>query len=552
MYKILITDGGYSHSLEIIRSLNKEGYKLDCIGHPLCLSSFSKSLNKLAFNQAFFKVSNIDQFLLFLDREKYDFLIPIGAQSVYLVNKFRKEISKKVVINLAPSKSINICLSKNKLLKLSNEIGIPIPKIYKKKDLIQIIQNKEKFNKKIVVKPSSELSNSKVIYSSDIQRIEKIIRSKEELLIQEYINGYGVGFFAIYDNGTLKKFFMHKRIRENPPSGGSSVCAESIYDENLFFYGKKLLDKLNWHGVAMVEFKKEYKTNKLFLMEVNPKFWASHDLAISSGINFAKEYLEIMPKKSSLKDNLNYEIKYLLNNRFQWLARDLSSSILRPLRLLNVLNSFIILKSKNNLYLKDPLPTLYLIIYAFFSPLAKSKVFKSIYSFLSRIKNYGLKTSLIRTYSELTGIPIFRFSSITNQISIGQSPSKLGLYLLNQKRYKFILNLRSEYKIDKSIYKNFEIKHIPVIEFTSPTFEQLEEGANFINCAIIKNKKIYIHCREGISRAPCFLIAYFIRYHKLNFHDALNLILKKRYFINILPNQEARIKEYEEFIKNPS
>ena len=162
-------------------------------------------------------------------------------------------------------------------------------------------------------------------------------------------------------------------------------------------------------------------------MEVNPKFWASHDLAISSGINFAKEYLEIMPKKSSLKDNLNYEIKYLLNNRFQWLARDLSSSILRPLRLLNVLNSFIILKSKNNLYLKDPLPTLYLIIYAFFSPLAKSKVFKSIYSFLSRIKNYGLKTSFIRTYSELTGIPIFRFSSITNQISIGQSPSKLGL-----------------------------------------------------------------------------------------------------------------------------
>ena len=92
MYRILVTDGGYSHSLEIIRSLNKEGYKLDCIGLPLCLSSFSKSLNKLAFNQAFFKVSNIDQFLLFIDKEKYDFLIPVGAQSVYLVNKFRKEI----------------------------------------------------------------------------------------------------------------------------------------------------------------------------------------------------------------------------------------------------------------------------------------------------------------------------------------------------------------------------------------------------------------------------------------------------------------------------
>lgn len=305
MYKILVTDGGYSHSLEIIRSLNKEGNLVDCIGHRCCLSSFSKSLNKVAFNQSVFNVQNIDQFLVFLEKEKYDFLIPIGAQSVFLVNKFRNEISKKVIINLAPSKSIKNCLSKNKLLKLSSEIGIPIPKIYEKNDLNKIL-GKKFFNKAVVVKPFSELSNAKVIYTSNIDTIKTILKSKEEFLIQEYIKGYGVGFFAIYDNGTLKEFFMHKRIRENPPSGGSSVCAESIFDEKLFFYGKKLLDKLKWHGVAMVEFKKEFKSNKLFLMEVNPKFWASHDLAIASGINFAKEYIKIKPNKKSLKNDNQY------------------------------------------------------------------------------------------------------------------------------------------------------------------------------------------------------------------------------------------------------
>ena len=50
---------------------------------------------------------------------------------------------------------------------------------------------------------------------------------------------------------------------------------------------------LKWHGVAMVEFKKKFLTNKLYLMEINPKFWGSHDLAIASGINFAKEYISI-------------------------------------------------------------------------------------------------------------------------------------------------------------------------------------------------------------------------------------------------------------------
>ena len=52
MYKILVTDGGYSHTLEIIRSLSKKGNKVDCIGHNYCLSSFSRSLNKVSFSQS--------------------------------------------------------------------------------------------------------------------------------------------------------------------------------------------------------------------------------------------------------------------------------------------------------------------------------------------------------------------------------------------------------------------------------------------------------------------------------------------------------------------
>ena len=107
----------------------------------------------------------------------------------------------------------------------------------------------------------------------------------------------------------------------------------------------------------MVEFKKEYKTNDLYLMEVNPKFWASHDLAIASGINFAEQYLEISPNNSNSIVDFKYEINYTVNKKFQWLARDLSSSIFRPARLMRVLYAFIFLKAKNNLHLRDPLCT---------------------------------------------------------------------------------------------------------------------------------------------------------------------------------------------------
>ena len=102
MSKILVTDGGYSHSLSIIRSLTNLGHLVDCIGHPCCLSSFSFYLNRCAYKQSLFKSQYISQFLCFLEKEKYDFLIPIGADSVSLVNQYRKEIHKRVRINLAP------------------------------------------------------------------------------------------------------------------------------------------------------------------------------------------------------------------------------------------------------------------------------------------------------------------------------------------------------------------------------------------------------------------------------------------------------------------
>lgn len=66
---------------------------------------------------------------------------------------------------------------------------------------------------------------------------------------------------------------MHKRMREYPITGGSSTAAESMYDPELRDLGLTLLKALDWHGVAMVEFKKDSRDGKYKLMEINPKFW---------------------------------------------------------------------------------------------------------------------------------------------------------------------------------------------------------------------------------------------------------------------------------------
>ena len=179
MSKILVTDGGYSHSLSIIRSLTSLGHVVDCIGRPLCLSSFSLYVNRCIYNQSQFKPQYIDKFLSFLEAEKYDFLIPIGADSVSLVNRFRKEILKRVRINIAPEESINICLEKDKLLLIAEELGIPTPKRYKLNEFKEAIDYGLNIKNKLVIKPSSELSNDKVIYTKDIGIINSYLQNED-------------------------------------------------------------------------------------------------------------------------------------------------------------------------------------------------------------------------------------------------------------------------------------------------------------------------------------------------------------------------------------
>ena len=80
-------------------------------------------------------------------------------------------------------------------------------------------------------------------------------------------------------------YYLHKRVNMYPESGGVSTKATTIYDKKLYHQGKLVLDSLDWHGVAMVEFKKHSKNGKFYLIEVNPKYWGSLDLGLAAGIH---------------------------------------------------------------------------------------------------------------------------------------------------------------------------------------------------------------------------------------------------------------------------
>jgi predicted ATP-grasp superfamily ATP-dependent carboligase len=119
------------------------------------------------------------------------------------------------------------------------------------------------------------------------EELEQIPADAYPVLLQQQINGFGLGVSVLLWESDLIAAFAHRRIREKPPSGGVSVLRESIpLDGRLLSQSLALLRNFKWKGVAMVEYKIDGDSGIPYLMEINGRFWGSLQLAIDAGVDF--------------------------------------------------------------------------------------------------------------------------------------------------------------------------------------------------------------------------------------------------------------------------
>lgn len=106
------------------------------------------------------------------------------------------------------------------------------------------------------------------------------------VLAQEFVEGTGTGFFALMNRGEPRAEFAHRRIRDVHPTGSGSALRKSIpVDPKIREFSLAMLRALNWHGVAMIEFRLRNDGVPVFL-EVNGRFWNSLPLACFAGADF--------------------------------------------------------------------------------------------------------------------------------------------------------------------------------------------------------------------------------------------------------------------------
>jgi predicted ATP-grasp superfamily ATP-dependent carboligase len=106
------------------------------------------------------------------------------------------------------------------------------------------------------------------------------------VLVQQYMEGQGAGYFALMRHGELRAEFAHRRIRDIYPTGSGSAVRVSVAPQpEIRAAALAILRALKWHGVAMVEFRCREGRPPIFI-EVNGRFWHSLPLACYAGVDF--------------------------------------------------------------------------------------------------------------------------------------------------------------------------------------------------------------------------------------------------------------------------
>jgi len=207
----------------------------------------------------------------------------------------------------------------------------------------------------------------------------------DNFVVQQFIGGQGIGVSTVFNAGKPGQWFVHKRIREENVFFGRSAMCESVPDTSK--YGgvieklEQMLVGLHFDGPVMAEFRDS--GSRIFLMEINPRFWGSLSLAVKSGLNFPYYYLSgkleretVFPKAEITKVRMSFvscELNYLSR---VLAAKDMSWNK-KILYIKDFLKSYKVKTHIFNLYLQDILPFFWEVVVFFWRRILRVKL-KSI------------------------------------------------------------------------------------------------------------------------------------------------------------------------------
>lgn len=296
----LITGGDFQ-GLGVLRTLARKDIPIILLDSDHCISKYSRFKKKFIRSPHPSQAENYLRFLIDLaKKEKIDgwVIFPNSDEAVYVLSRYKEILENYYRIPIPGWEVIRNVYIKKETYQVAEKNGIPIPKMYNTNSLNRLVESDLQYP--LVIKPSirDHFYNKTRIKAFRINNKEELIKTyqqvrdvidPEEILVQDFIPGGPTNLYSFcpfFKDGKVITGVAGRRARQHPMDfGHASTYVELVDIPELRSLAEKFLGLINFYGIAEVEFMQDPRDNEYKLIEVNPRVWGWHTIAIAAGVD---------------------------------------------------------------------------------------------------------------------------------------------------------------------------------------------------------------------------------------------------------------------------
>lgn len=229
----------------------------------------------------------------------YDLLLPFGLDACHAVAQHAERLAPHVGFAAPAYDRFAIANDKLATARHCAEIGVPVPRVFSDVAEIDLDAVCRAARFPVVVKARSGSGVTEALrYAADAEALRRVygamveragragVRDFSAPLIQEFVPGHIHDACTVSWRGDVVTVLTQVRQVMSPIYGGVGAINRTTDSPPLRALARRVLESLDWHGPAQVEFKYDPRERTYALIEINPKLWGTLPLSIAAGVNF--------------------------------------------------------------------------------------------------------------------------------------------------------------------------------------------------------------------------------------------------------------------------
>lgn len=335
--KAVILGSNYYIGLSIIRCLGKEGIHTVAMDYEKknTYGAESRYLKEQVIVPHYRK--NEKELLKFMvdyaKKEKQKpVLFPSGDPYVEFIDRNFDALKEVYLFPMDVKGKWTDIMMKDTLEKLATKYGMPIPESVELNDPLIFEKVDKNIGYPCILKPTES-----TMFVAKFRVKNFILKNKEELekyrktiqenaldgVIQRIIPGFDDHMYT-YDayldvNSEVTHWMTCQKHRQFPINFGASVYTEQRLVPELHEMSRKFYQEIGYKGFGEIEYKKDEKTGKYYLIEINTRTTNLNSLLEKAGVNFPLLAYKEMTGEKIVKENKTYDSRI----HFRYLYEDL-------------------------------------------------------------------------------------------------------------------------------------------------------------------------------------------------------------------------------------